>query len=182
MRIVASVTAALLAATPAYSADAVSPSKPATTDASLSGAVQQGYDHGFHDCARALDKIVRFVETEETAYAHMGLWAKDRPNDSTFTTVTSLGGGDGGGVNVFSATKNTNGTCDVVAVQNIFSTDPCGKLKDATFKEWKYFGDLRGSQILEDPTTPNADVVLTNEPGNACLVTKQISGYGLPNQ
>ncbi len=153
------VMIASLAAPSAYSADP------------LSKAVQQGYDHGFHDCARALDFYVRFVHKDDL-YADLGQWATTLPNNKMFSSTTSAPFPGGNAITTFSASKNTAGKCDVTFTEVFYSQESCLKIRENTFKDWKYYRDLAGSAVLEDSTDVGDDIILTNTPNNTCLVVK----------
>lgn len=167
MKFVVAAVAIALALPPARAADQA----PAS---GLSRAVQQGYDAGWHDCAAALDKFVRFVHENDQSYAMFGHWAAEHPDKRMFTTVTL---GDGA-VTSFSASRNTDGTCDVAVTEVIVFNDTCKKIADDTFKDWKKSGDLGGATVYEDPTTSSANVFLTPLAAG-CLMTKQLLGYGI---
>jgi hypothetical protein len=164
MKLVSVVTAFALAAS-----QACADPTPAHTR-----AVQQGYDEGWHDCAPALDKVIKFIHPDDNAYAMFGHWSKDAPNTSMFTTLTK----EGQLVTTFSATKNTAGSCDVVVTQIGVSGDSCTKVHDDDFKDWKSYGDLDGSPIYEDPTAAN-DLIILTPIAAGCLLTKQIFGFGM---
>lgn len=169
MKTIATMLAALLATTPAL----------AEAPAPLTRAVQQGADAGFKDCAPALDKFIRFVHEDDSVYAMYGRWSKSNPNGSMFTTLTSEGSGADTILTSFSAVKNSAGTCDIVMTEIVTTQVTCTKFHEDSLKDWKFFGDLNGSGIYSDPTTENDSVILTNLPGNGCLLTKQLLGYGL---
>jgi hypothetical protein len=145
----------------------------------LSRAVQQGYDKGFHDCARALDRLVKFIHQDDSKYANFGQWSENNTNERIFSTVTSEPNSEGSGITSFTAQKNTSGKCDVSVSQIIYTEDSCIKVRDEDFKDWKYYGDLGGSAILEDPTSTNDNVILTSLQGNKCLIVKHLVGFDL---
>src|SRR5690348_4982179 len=130
----------IAAALPAFSL-AIAPLGTTTNTApapAFSRSVQQGYDHGWKDCAPALDKFVRFVYKDDKQYAMLGNWSPSNPNGSMFSSLTI-----GAGVMVnFSAAKNTHGTCDVAITEVILSGDNCDKFHDAQIKTWTYFDKL----------------------------------------
>src|SRR3954465_15951226 len=97
MKTVTSVLATILAISPAFAGSAPPASPPASPPAfppkGLSHADQQVYDQGFHDCAHALDRFVRFVHTNDDTYATFAQWGKENTNSGTFTTTSAEGDG-----------------------------------------------------------------------------------------
>ena len=146
----------------------------------LTRAVQQAYDAGFRDCAPTLDRFVRFIHEDDTQYGFYGIWSKDAPNASMFSTTTTEITPAGNMVTTFSAVKNNSGTCDVSVSTTVVSTSSCAAIRESTFKDWKFYGDLNGSSIYSDPTSQGDDVILTNIPNNYCLLVKRLSAYGVP--
>jgi len=152
---------------------------PAATD-KLSRAAQQGYDVGFRDCAAAVDNLVKFIHEDDQNYAYFGQWSATDPNRETFSSLTSEVYNDGKGLTAFAATKNAAGKCSVVVTQTVVIPNTiCATLRETTFKTWKEYAELNGDKILEDPTTPNANVVLTPIGQTGCLLLKHIVSYGL---
>jgi len=146
----------------------------------LTRAVKQGYDAGFHDCAGALDPLVKFVHDDDQIYAHFGRWSAERPNEETFSSLTSETYADGKGIASFTATKNAAGKCSITMTQVIVVADKiCATLRTTVFKDWKDYGELNGDKIYEDPTTPNANLILTPIGQTGCLLLKSVVGFGI---
>jgi hypothetical protein len=49
--------------------------------------------------------------------------------------------------------------------------ETCAKLRDTTFKEWKYYSDLGTNPMYEDPTSDSVVVTLANT-ADGCLIIK----------
>jgi len=146
----------------------------------LTRAVKQGYDVGFRDCSGALDQFVKFVHSDDKSYAHLGRWSVEHPNEETFSSITSETYSDGKGLTSFSATKNAAGKCSVTFTQAFIVPDKiCATLRTTIFKEWKEYATLNGDKIYEDPTTPNANLILSPIGQTGCLLLKHVVAYGL---
>jgi hypothetical protein len=151
-----------------------------TAATGMSRAVKQGYDVGFHDCAAAMDGFVKFVHEDDAAYSHFGQWSVKNPNEETYSSLTSETYPDGKGLTSFETTKNARGKCSVTFTQVLLIPNTiCAVLREGAFKTWKEYGELNGDKIYEDPSTPNASVVLTPIAQAGCMVLKHVVGFGL---
>jgi hypothetical protein len=137
-------------------------------------AVKPAFDAGFHDCAPQLDAAVRFVHEDDTAYANLGTWSKDRPNDEAVNLVTSEAFPGAASVTSFTGVKSAAGKCDTTFTQVLAVPEKsCEALAKDAFKDWKFYGELGGSPVYEDPTSPNVSVVLIAMTRTSCIVFKQ---------
>ncbi len=146
----------------------------------LSDAVKEGYDKGFHDCARAADRVLKYVYDEKTEYEHQTSWAGDRTNDSSLAIIASRPvQGGANETTTFSAIKTREGRCDVTFTEVLPAPDSCLKVRETDFKDWKYDGDLAGSALLSNPTDDTFTLVLVNVPSGECLIISHMLAYGL---
>ena len=178
MRIVGLSLALCALALNAAAAPAATPSAAKSTD--LSRAVAQGQKAGFRDCGPAMDMAVKFVHDDDASYAHFGRWSSEAPNDETFTSLTSATFQDGKSLTAFTGTKNARGKCSVGFTQFLIIPDKiCSTLRKEAFAGWKEYGELGADKIYEDPTSPNADVVLVPVGQTGCVIVKTFVGFGM---
>ncbi len=98
-------------------------------------------------------------------------WNVKNPNSHVGVLIGSKQFIDGSVMAHVSASQNKMGGCDVVFTHIIPSEKSCPNLRETTFKDWKFFGDMAGVPIYDDPTSSNISAsLLTNKSG--CIVTK----------
>jgi hypothetical protein len=137
-------------------------------------AVKPLYDAGFKDCAPQLDATVRIVHEDDAAYAHLGAWSKERPNDEAVNVVTAETLPGATSVTSFTGVKSASGKCGMGFTQVMAVPDSsCERLAKDLFRNWKFYGDLGGSPVFEDPTTPSVSVVLIAMTPTSCVIFKQ---------
>ncbi len=137
-------------------------------------AVKPLRDAGFKDCAPQLDAMVRIVHEDDAAYAHLGAWSKERPNDEAVNVVTAEQLPGATSVTSFTGVKSASGKCDMAFTQVMAAPDvSCERLAKDLFKDWKFYGELAGSPVFEDPTTPSVSVILIAMTATSCIIFKQ---------
>lgn len=142
-------------------------------------AVQAGFAAGFTDCAGPLDAAVKFVHEDDQAYAQLGTWSKDNPNGEAFNTVTSERLPGGQSVTSFTGVKTASGKCDTLFTQVLaVPAKSCEALAKTSFKGWKYYSDLNGAAVYEDPTSPSVNVILIATSKTSCVIVKQATMLG----
>ncbi len=125
---------------------------------------------GFSYCAPAINKVANWLIDQDAgtlsqwkeggnADNHVGiLMANKRYKD----------------VNVFlhlGASKNNSGGCDLTFSTTYIFEQSCSSIRETTFKGWKYYGEMQGLAIYEDPTTTNVQVTFQST-GSGCVVMK----------
>lgn len=147
-----------------------------------SRVLQKGYEAGFKDCARALERFITFVHEDEDDYGFLSTWSTKRPNDEMMTAMTAQAFTDGHGVTTFAAVKTAPGACDVTLTQTITLPElPCEKVRTDAFKDWKLYTELSGLPVLEDPTDTNTNVTLAPLGQTGCVIVKHILALGVAN-
>lgn len=133
-------------------------------------SIAQLKEKGFTKCAGSQAATTKFLYPEED-YAYLNVWNAGHPDTHMATTVTSKKFTDGSGVALITTTPTASGECDSSLVQVFYSAESCTKLRETIFKKWKFFNDLGGTPVYDDPTTDNISVVLAPN-GDGCLVVK----------
>jgi len=142
-------------------------------------ALQDVYQGGFKACAPAMERMVKTIHKDDAAYAWLGMWSMDKPDDQMATAVTSERLEGGHAVTTFSAAKTDKGKCDVsVTYVETALGESCAHVRENAYKAWRYVGDFNNATVYQDPETPNSKLVLTTA-GAGCLIVKSIVGYGL---
>jgi hypothetical protein len=125
---------------------------------------------GVSTCAGAVSTITKFMYDEDD-FAYLNTWNEDKTDRHTTLTVASKNYSDGSSVASIAVSPTTAGTCDANFTQLTMVKETCAKLRDTTFKEWKYYSDLGTNPMYEDPTSDSVVVTLANT-ADGCLIIK----------
>jgi hypothetical protein len=133
---------------------------------------------GFKDCIEPMARFVTFVHDDDDAYAYLGVWSQEKPNTEMATVLTSEGYTDGHSLATITAVKTANGACNVTLTQAFVTPEQtCPRVRDESFKEWKFYSELNGATLYEDPTTPNGNVAMTPVGKTGCLIVKNLVAF-----
>ena len=138
-------------------------------------ALKDIYAAGFEDCAARMAEGVEFIHEDDEVYDYLGLWSLKKPNDEMATALTSQSFTDGHGVTTISAIRTRSGACNVSITQSLTTPDQtCESLKKDSFKDWKRYAEFNEAELLQDPTSDSAHLVLTPIGKTGCLMVKHI--------
>lgn len=150
-----------------------------SAETKLSRAVQQGADQGFKACAPMLDQLVKFMHEDDEAYSHVGSWAPTDTDDTLFTALTGSPIPESTAISSFSAVKNKAGRCDATLTHVAPVLDvSCATVREQVLKDWKFYSDLAGAAIYDDPTLEGSSVILSPMGKAGCLIVKTVVLYG----
>jgi hypothetical protein len=133
---------------------------------------------GFKTCADAALKVLKFMHKNDD-FAYLNTWnvkASDIHASSIFTVKSYS---DGPSYASLTTSLTPDNRCDASFTQLFYFSDTCPKLRDTTFKEWKFSMDLGGVPVYEDPTSTSVVLTLAPMP-NGCLVIKSGMFYFPP--
>lgn len=130
-------------------------------------------ERGFTRCAPVVSTLTQFVYNKDT-FGFINLWNAQRPNQHSTQTITAKEYSDGVSFAVIAGIPQIAGGCDGQAVQILLNPESCAKTRDVTFKDWKYYSDIAGTPIYEDPTSSNSNAILYPFKG-ACLIIKTVT-------
>ena len=126
---------------------------------------------GFTTCAGSQSTVTKWLYDKDD-FAFFGLCNISKPDVHTATTLAAKRFSDTTSVSVISTSPTVNGACDSNFVHIIIAAESCPKLRDTTFKDWKFFTDLGGTPVYSDPTSESVSVILVQN-GEGCLIVKQ---------
>lgn len=125
---------------------------------------------GVRNCLGAVTNMTKWLyDTDDFAY--LNTWHKDAADKHMSLTMTSKAYSDGTSIAAIAVAPTPAGTCDTTFSQLFVVKESCAKTRDTTFKEWKYYADLSGTPMYEDPTSESVVVALASVP-NGCLIVK----------
>lgn len=125
---------------------------------------------GVNRCAGAMSTITKFLY-EVDNFAYLNQWNKGKPDQHSSQSLISKKYSDTVSISSITSSPTTDNSCDTNFTQVLVSSDSCAKLRDTLFKDWKYYHDLEGTAIYEDPTTESVSLTLTAIE-NSCLIVK----------
>ena len=123
----------------------------------------------FKYCASAVNKASNWLVGQDAGT--IGLWKPRDADNHVGVLIASKRFSDTSSLMHLSAMRTAAGGCDLSFSLVYTFNKACSVLRDTTFKEWKFFGDVKGIPVYDDPTTSNVQVVL--QPfGIGCVVSK----------
>jgi hypothetical protein len=135
------------------------------------GAAQHLEEKGFVRCAKNTGSVLEFLY-EKQPYAYLNTWHLGAPDRHSAATLTARPYADANAFASVISSPTTAGGCDVAFSQFAPLAQPCAKVHETTFKDWKKTGELSGAPVYADPTAPNVVVVLFPMSQASCLVVK----------
>ena len=126
-------------------------------------------EKGHKHCSSSINTAANFL-TEKDA-STQSLWNQDDANNHMGLFIASKRYSDVNSLLVLSAQRTTLGGCDVSFKLTFGADKSCASVRETTFKDWKFYGEIQGLPIYKDPTTDNIQTVL--QPlGSGCIVNK----------
>jgi hypothetical protein len=144
---------------------------PLASSAQDARAVEVLKSKGFTTCAESLSTITEFLYEKES-FAYLSQWNEQDTDRHTALTLTSKPYSDGTSLAAITTTQTPAGTCDMTFTQIFVFGQSCTSLREKTFADWKYYGELEGIPMYEDPTAGSVVVVLAPFKAASCLVVK----------
>jgi hypothetical protein len=133
-------------------------------------AVEMLKSKGFQRCAGSTGDVTEFIYDKDK-FGFVNMWNVAQTDRRSAMTVTSKQYSDGRAITVVSTAPNVAGSCDSSFTQVLVADESCTKVRETTFKDWKYWDEVDGLPFYEDPTSKNVVVTLNPFKG-ACLVIK----------
>jgi len=125
---------------------------------------------GFKKCAGDASRLIKFIYDSDD-FAYLNFWHTSSPDGHSALTVTAKPYSDGPSMTALTTSPTADGTCDATLVQMFVVADSCAKLRETSFKDWKYYTSLGDAPLYEDPTTPSVVVALVPSQGS-CMIVK----------
>jgi hypothetical protein len=133
---------------------------------------------GFIACAGSASTVLKFLHKSDD-FAYLNTWNVKAADTHAATIFTVKPYSDGHSYSSITTTVRPDGGCDAGFTQIFHFTDTCPTLRDTTFKEWKFYMDLGGVPVYEDPTSTSVVIALAPA-GTGCLVLKNGTFYFNP--
>ncbi|SRR5258708_1226376 len=141
-------------------------------------AVEMLKQKGFVKCADRLARVTEFLHGKST-YAFLNVWNSAAPDTHAAATTTGRNYADGPGYAFITSVPVASG-CDATFTQIFLADDTCTKVRETVFEKWKFFSDLAGGAVYEDPTTSNVNVILSPVKSGCLVVKTGILFFGEP--
>jgi len=146
------------------------PEPTASADTADYRAIDGLKGRGFRKCAGDASKVIKSLYDSDD-FAYLNFWNKYSPDEHSALTVTAKPYADGPSMTAMTTSPTADGSCDATLVQMLLVADSCPKLRDTSFKNWKYYTSLGDAPLYEDPTTPSVVVAMVPSQ-RGCLIVK----------
>jgi hypothetical protein len=130
---------------------------------------------GFNTCIDTASSVMKFLHKNDD-FAFLNTWNVKSTDTHAASILTVKPYSDGNSYASVTVSPRADGGCDAGFTQIFFFTETCAKMRDTTFKDWKFYMDLGGVPVYEDPTSKTVVIALAPT-GNGCLVLKNGSFY-----
>lgn len=132
-------------------------------------ALQDLKKAGVTRCSEATEKTLTYLD-EEHQSAYLTQWNETAANEHSTLLTLARTYDDTTAMATVTVTKVASG-CDVTFTQIFSLSESCAKLRDTSFKDWKFYHQLAGAALYEEQTSRNLTVSLVPQP-SGCMVTK----------
>lgn len=126
-------------------------------------------ENGYTYCAKVINEVTNWLMGQDASA--VGLWKQSDADNRIGGLLASKRYPDGSTVMTVNAMKTASGGCDAFFSWVLPSEMSCPSIREKTFKDWKFYMDLAGVPIYDDPTTSNVQVSLIPSQ-SGCIVNK----------
>lgn len=141
-------------------------------------AVEAAKQLGFRTCAKTVSILTDFIYGKDS-FSYVNTYNTKEIDRHALLMLTSKPYSDGTSVAAVTTSPTPAGTCDGTFVQIFMIAESCPKLRDTTFQQWKYYMDLGGVALYEDPSSDSLVVALASVP-SGCLIVKTGMIFNMP--
>jgi len=142
--------------------------------AAETGLVQRAKEVGVNRCAARIGDVIGFFHGEDS-YGHLAVWHKADPDNHLFHGLTTQTYDDGRQISTLAVAPQGE-ACDVAFTQVFVFGTSCATARETTFKDWKFYADMQGVALFEDPTADSVTLALVPA-GQSCLAIKTGAFY-----
>lgn len=126
-------------------------------------------DKGFQYCAGPVNTLTNWLVGEDAAT--LSLWNDVAADKHVGVLIASVRDSAATRFLHLTATRTSQDGCDISFSLQANTESSCASVRETVFKGWKFYGDVGGVTVYDDPSTPNVQVVLRQTWG-VCQVTK----------
>jgi hypothetical protein len=141
-------------------------------------AVEAAKQLGFRTRAKTVSVLTDFIYGKDS-FSYVNTYNTKEIDRHALLMLTSKPYSDGTSVAAVTTSPTPAGTCDGTFVQVFMIAESCPKLRDTTFQQWKYYMDLGGVALYEDPSSDSLVVALASVP-SGCLIVKTGMIFNMP--
>lgn len=131
---------------------------------------QQAKKNGVTTCSSFIEDLSKFV-VKENDHGSLATWNKNKPDDRLYNALVAVKYTDGNSVAVINAINTKSGKCDGGYTTIFYLDKSCAVARETIFKEWKFYSQLAGLVVLENPSGAVSKVLL---PAGAGCVTVSV--------
>ena len=126
-------------------------------------------EKGYKYCATAMNRISNWLIDQDGQTINQ--WNIANPDEHMGNMLGSKHYSDGNSIMNLNGTKTLDGGCDLGFTLIVPVEKSCASLRETAFKDWKYYDDVQGTPVYEDPTSGNVSAILQSV-GTGCVITK----------
>lgn len=124
---------------------------------------------GYKYCNSAINKAANWLVDQDAGT--VAQWKEGDADRHMGVLIATRRYANGNTLLHLSAMRASDGGCDVSFSLVVPVEKSCTGLRETTFRDWKFFGDVQGIPLYDDPTTNSISVAL--QPiGTMCIVNK----------
>ena len=126
-------------------------------------------EKGYKYCAAAMNRISNWLIDQDGQVLNQ--WNIASPDEHMGNMLGSKLFSSGNSIMNLNGVKTVDGGCDLAFTLVLPVEKSCASLRESAFKDWKYYVDIQGVPIYEDPTSGNVSAILQTV-GSGCVITK----------
>ena len=134
---------------------------------------EQATKNGFNTCQKTVEKIAKYV-IDDTNHGAVSTWNNKTPDSRLFNSQIVLKYSDGHSMAVLNVAPIKNGKCDGSYTRVFAMEKSCSVLRETTYKDWKFFGEIGGLVSLENSSGTVSTVLLPNQTGCVAIQTEVV--------
>jgi hypothetical protein len=125
--------------------------------------------NGFAHCAPVVNRLANWLAEGEGEA--LSIWKREGADHHMGFMLLARKYVDGTVTMTISASRAPDGGCDLSFTQVVPMAESCAAVRDKTLPNWKYYSDMVGAGIYEDPTSDTVHALLVPS-GSGCIVKK----------
>jgi len=134
---------------------------------------EQATKNGFNTCQKTVEKLAKFV-TGDVKHGAVSSWNKKSSDNRLFNSQVVLQYSDGHGMAILNVAPVKSGACDGSYTRIFTIEKSCPVLRETTYKDWKFFGEIGGLVSLENSNGSVSAVLLPSQTGCVAIQTEVV--------
>ena len=133
----------------------------------------QAATSGFRTCQKTVESLAKFV-TGDNKHASLATWNNKNADTRLFNSQVTINYNDGNTVSVLNVAPTKSGKCDSSYTTVANFEKSCAALRETTFSDWKFSGELGGLVMLENKEGGLKTILLPSTSGCTTIKTEVV--------